>query len=66
MYESWENNEEKRYQNIENEQCLYFVIIPLFVLVTNYLKNDVTWMVPTVLNFNLLFKIVTITFVWPY
>ena len=66
MYESWENNEEKRYQNIENEQCLYFVIIPLFVLVTNYLKNDVTWMVPTVLNFNLLFKIVTITFVWLY
>ena len=39
MYESWENNEEKRYQNIENEQGLYFVIIPLFVLVNKLFKK---------------------------
>ena len=32
MYESRENTEEKGYYNIENEQCLCFVIILLFVL----------------------------------
>ena len=39
MYESWENTGEKGYQNIKNEQCLYFVIIFLFVLVNKPFKK---------------------------
>ena len=57
MYESCEKTEEKRYQNIENEQYLYFVIILLFVLVEKHLKNDATLMVH-------FFKVFTITIVW--
>ena len=39
MYESWENSELKGYQNVENEQCLFFVIILLFVLVDKLFKK---------------------------
>ena len=39
MYESWENSEEKGYENVENEQCLYFFIILRFVLVDKLLKK---------------------------
>ena len=52
---SREKTLKKGYENTENEQCLYFVIILLFVLVDKLFKNDVTWMVPSVLNFNLVF-----------
>ena len=30
MYESRKGSEERGYQNGENEQCLYIVVIPLF------------------------------------